>query len=46
MVQEAGAARETRGGRLSAFIGAQAVPILVFLFALFFILTFSNPALF
>jgi len=32
--------------RVSAFIKAQVVPILVFLSALFFILTFSNPALF
>jgi len=44
--QEVGAVDETRGGCISTFIRAQAIPVLVFLFALFFILTFSNPALF
>ena len=33
-------------GAASDFLGRNLIPVLVFLFALFFIITFSNPALF
>ncbi|MDK2915951.1 MAG: hypothetical protein PWR25_508 [Euryarchaeota archaeon] len=37
--------RPERGG-VSRFLDANLIPVLIFLFALFFIVTFSNPALF
>jgi len=41
---------ETRGqseqGAVSCFLNRNLIPVLIFLFALFFIITFSNPALF
>ncbi|RXE55294.1 hypothetical protein ABH15_10985 [Methanoculleus taiwanensis] len=37
---------ETDAGVIASFLKNQTIPILIFLFALFFILTFSNPALF
>lgn len=37
---------ETQESSFSTLIRAQVVPILIFLFTLFFIMTFSNPALF
>lgn len=37
--------RPERGG-VSSFLDANLIPVLIFLFALFFIVTFSNPALF
>lgn len=43
-------ADETRGqpepGAVSSFLDRNLVPVLIFLFAFFFIITFSNPALF
>ena len=43
-------AGETRGqseqGAVSCFLNRNLIPVLIFLFALFFIITFSNPALF
>ncbi|WP_292385278.1 hypothetical protein [Methanoculleus sp. UBA430] len=47
---QSGQADEIRGqperGAVSGFLDGNLVPVLIFLFALFFIITFSNPALF
>lgn len=42
--EEAG--RQPESGALSSFLNRNLIPVLIFLFALFFIMTFANPALF